>query len=671
MLDSSLSLQDLTTSSSETNFANLNTAIAESAYGLEAASFAGNSHLQELALNSNSELLDLYLSQTPEAVEEIESLGQLFDAEATDELTGIGEEIILADEFDSQTLLSSQNFTGSLDWTDEFDYSRFTYSDYYTVNWEGQLQIDLVSSEFDTYLQLFDAATGNRLAYDDDRGSGTNSQLTFTAQAGVNYLVQVTSYYQYETGQYTLTFADNQTVPPQEPNPPQEPLPPTNEFDYTYGYGLVDAASAVAEAIGQSPFSNVTDWGGFHWGNDMVNAPEVWDQGFTGEGVTVAVIDSGVDIYHPDLVDNIWTNTDEIANDGIDNDGNGYIDDFYGWNFGVGQHNKNVLPGTNDPGQAHGTHVAGTIAAANNGLDTTTGVAFDADIMALRLGDVSGNSFTNPGSLADAVLYAVDNGADVINLSLGWSVDPDLQNALAYAADNNVITVMAAGNDFQSSPDLLSSHATDYGIAVGSLDSSGAMSSFSNRAGLDESVHYVVAPGGDVYSTIPNDDYGNMSGTSMAAPHVAGVVALMLGANPNLTHAEVREILIGSSELASGSGSDPFNDTFTTFGVNDAQTIASSNISVARPTLPSLADDIPNTDPIVAPSAISESFTLADREPSLSVDSSNDPIGQDRQPSERDRLAPESETFFALTDDLYASNIQQDLDQSALYYSVV
>jgi len=169
----------------------------------------------------------------------------------------------------------------------------------------------------------------------------------------------------------------------------------------------------------QPTFADVPNLGGNNWGNDMVNAPEAWARGYTGQGVTVAVIDSGVDISHQDLSNNIWRNTGEIASNGIDDDGNGYTDDVYGWNFGIGQNNNNVLPGTTSSGQGHGTHVAGTIAAANNGIGMT-GVAYNSRIMAIRMGDVdSQGRFTNGGNLAQAIRYAVDNGARVINMSLG------------------------------------------------------------------------------------------------------------------------------------------------------------------------------------------------------------------------------------------------------------
>ena len=327
-------------------------------------------------------------------------------------------------------------------------------------------------------------------------------------------------------------------------------------FNFEYGYGLINAAKAVAMAISEeSPFPDVPNVGIESWGTNMVNAPEAWARGFKGQGINVAVVDTGIDIKHPELRDSIWKNPGEIPDDGIDNDGNGYVDDVHGWNFGMGQNNNNVTPGLRNPG--HGTHVAGIIAANYTGFtDLVAGVAPDVNIMSLRMGDVRGNTFENPGYLHEAIRYAVDNGADVINMSLSWTDSQELRDALAYAASKNVITVMAAGNftiwqPFVPNPVIPASYATEYGISVGALNSSYQRASYSHGAGFDSRMLHVMAPGGDVedmiFSTIPGNNYGLMSGTSMAAPHVAGVVALMLGANPNLTHHQVRQILIDSS----------------------------------------------------------------------------------------------------------------------------
>ncbi|MEM9818569.1 MAG: S8 family peptidase, partial [Cyanobacteria bacterium P01_D01_bin.6] len=430
-------------------------------------------------------------------------------------------------------ILDNQTITGTLDDSDPDNPTRAgRFRDDYRltdVSAGDQVQVDL-EADFDTYLQLINAATGEVIDFNDDGGWGLDSQLTFTAAADVDYLLRVTSFGFGVTGDYTLTTQTASEI---------------NDFSEIYGYGLVNAAAAVAQALSLPTFTDVPDLGGNQWGNDLVNAPEVWAQGFTGQGVTVAVIDSGVDIAHEDLVDNIWTNPGEIAGNGIDDDGNGFIDDINGWNFGNGG-NNNVTPGTTNPSQDHGTHVAGTIAAMDNDLGIT-GVAYDADIMPIRMGDASGGYFVNTGSLADAIYYAVDNGADVINMSLWWTDSPELGDAMAYAAANGVITVSAAGNATASSPGNPASYATQFGISVGAVDSNRDIAYFSNRAGFDSDMQHVVAPGVDIFSTTPNDTYGFKNGTSMATPHVAGVVALMLSANPDLTHEQVQDIITDSA----------------------------------------------------------------------------------------------------------------------------
>lgn len=445
-------------------------------------------------------------------------------------------------------LQTSSRISESLSFDDDLNPTRtLAYKDDYVLYspTTDRVRLTMDSSEFDTYLQIVDINTGEVLAFDDDGGSSTNSELTFTVQAGQRYTVRATSYAALETGAYNLAayFGSG-----------NQPEPPTDrQFNQDYGYGTVDAAAAVAAAAGRSRFSDVADRGGNEWNNDLIYAPEVWNQGYTGEGVTVAVIDSGVDISHSDLRDNIWENAGEILGDGIDNDGNGYIDDRYGWNFGVGQNNNDVRPGTSDPGQSHGTHVAGTIAAANNGFGMT-GVAHNAEIMAIRMGNVSGNSFTNAGRLSEAIRYAVDNGADVINMSLGWNPEGGaVREALAYAASRNVIAVMSSGNSSASRPGSPANNATDYGISVGAVDRNGAIARFSNRAGSDDRMQHVMAPGVNIYSTVADNRWNYSSGTSMASPHVAGVVALMLSANRNLTHAQVRDILTSTSVLNSAA----------------------------------------------------------------------------------------------------------------------
>lgn len=335
-------------------------------------------------------------------------------------------------------------------------------------------------------------------------------------------------------------------IPQQAVQTTQAAILRTASFNSVFGYGLVDASTAVARALGEAPFPDVPNVGGLQWGVDLVKAPEVWARGYQGQGTVVAVIDSGVDYNHPELQNNIWSNNDDIPNNGIDDDGNGYVDDFRGWDF---------VENDNDPQdlESHGTHIAGTIASSIGG-GGTVGIAPEAEIMILRVLDNAGVGKVSDG--IEAIRYAADNGADVINFSSGGRrfVSEEL-DAIRYAESRGVVFVSAAGNDSLSTPDFPAATADRVGIAVGSVDLANRFSNFSNQAGplpLD----YVVAPGGDggvedrgdIYSTVPfflgGSSYDFFAGTSMATPHVTGVVALIKEANPSLSVSEIERIII-------------------------------------------------------------------------------------------------------------------------------
>ncbi|MGI2909450.1 S8 family peptidase [Tolypothrix sp. VBCCA 56010] len=312
----------------------------------------------------------------------------------------------------------------------------------------------------------------------------------------------------------------------------------SRRFSEVYGYGLVDAAAAVAESIGRSRFADVVNRSNYYdWGLDAISVPEVWTQGYSGKNVVVAVVDTGVDYTHADLNDNIWFNSGEIFGNGIDDDRNGYVDDVIGWNF---VNNNNNPMDYNE----HGTHVAGIIAAENNGSGIN-GVAYNAKIMPIRVLDEKGSgSFDN---IARGIVYAADNGADVINLSLGGGYSSTLEQAIKYATQKGAVVVMAAGNEGAYKPTNPAALATNYGIAVGAIDYYGYVTDFSNWAGSNSNLNYVVAPGDDIYSTVPGNDYKFLDGTSMATPYVCGVAALMLSANPYLTPNQVRQIIAGTA----------------------------------------------------------------------------------------------------------------------------
>jgi subtilisin family serine protease len=341
------------------------------------------------------------------------------------------------------------------------------------------------------------------------------------------YYVQVQSYS--GSTNYNLTFSATSV-----PVIPDRTMPDGRVYNTNYGYGLVNANAAVSSTLNRSLFPALPDLGGNNWALDVLNAPEVWNQNITGNGIVVAVVDTGVDYTHPDLDGNIWRNADEIAGNGIDDDRNGFVDDIRGWDFVSSDNNPMDLDW-----DGHGTHVAGSIAAERNNFGIT-GVAPNAQIMPVRVLGVFGGLLNN---IADGIRYAADNGADVINLSLGGDFSSNQVNdAIQYANNKGSVVVMAAGNEGNNQPDYPARNADRFGIAVGSIDLNGSMDYDSNRAGSTP-LDYVVAPGVDIYSTTPDNTYQTYSGTSMAVPHVAGVAALVLSADPTLTPAQVEYIL--------------------------------------------------------------------------------------------------------------------------------
>ncbi|MEP6489258.1 S8 family serine peptidase [Microcoleus vaginatus GB2-A3] len=353
------------------------------------------------------------------------------------------------------------------------------------------------------------------------------------------YYVQVSSYLNNSTN-YNLSLSA--TPVPVVP----DITTPSGPFNSNYGYGLVNANAAVSSTLNRSSlFPALPDLGGTNWALNVINAPEVWNQNITGNGIVVAVVDTGVDYTHPDLDGNIWQNAGEIAGNGIDDDRNGYIDDIRGWDFVSNDNDPRDQIDNNPIGNdfyGHGTHVAGSIAAERNDFGIT-GVAPNAKIMPVRVLPAFGSGEWN--NVAAGIRYAADNGANVINLSiLGDELVPSnvVNNAIQYANNKGSVVFMAAGNSGDIQPVYPARNADRLGIAVGSIDVRGRMADSSNRAG-SRPLDYLVAPGVEIVSTIPDDDYNVESGTSMATPQVAGVAALVLSANPTLTPAQVEYIL--------------------------------------------------------------------------------------------------------------------------------
>ena len=277
----------------------------------------------------------------------------------------------------------------------------------------------------------------------------------------------------------------------------------------------------------------------------VLDLPGAWDLA-RGSGVTVAVIDSGARLEHPDLAPNIWTNFDEVPGNRVDDDHNGYVDDVHGVDLSTTRPGQNLSDGF-----GHGSHVAGIVAAAQNGRGVV-GVAPRAKLMIVKVLDAKGAGTT--GGVAEGIRYAAANGARVINLSLsGPERDPRLVEAVKAAGDANALLVTSAGNDGQdidAKPAYPAALPAANLLAVASTDPDNGrgISEFSNFGRL---AVQVAAPGAQILSTASDGSYVVKSGTSMAAPMVAGVAALAAGVNPNLSATDLRALLMQNASRSS------------------------------------------------------------------------------------------------------------------------
>jgi subtilisin family serine protease len=269
-------------------------------------------------------------------------------------------------------------------------------------------------------------------------------------------------------------------------------------------------------------------------GDAPMGIDSAWRQ-TTGADVTVAIIDSGIDLGHPDLAPNLWTNAGEIAGNGVDDDGNGYVDDIHGYDFVEND-------GSPQDANGHGTHVAGIVGARGGNGIGGAGVAWQARLMAVRVLD--GQARGTTAGVADGIRYAVDNGARIVNLSLaGPTSTPDLEAAVQYARARGVLIVAAAGNDgadLAASPTYPAAYGEDNVLGIAATTRDGGLSSVSDYGpGAD-----IAAPGEQILSTALGGGYEWRTGTSMAAPEVAGALVLLAAARPDLDGNGLRGALL-------------------------------------------------------------------------------------------------------------------------------
>jgi thermitase len=264
-------------------------------------------------------------------------------------------------------------------------------------------------------------------------------------------------------------------------------------------------------------------------GDHDIDAPEAWN---TRTSCTkIAVLDTGVDTDHPDLQGNLYKSPD-TPNNNKDDDGNGYVDDTYGWNVITGK-------GSGEDDNGHGTHVAGIIGGRGNNGTGVAGICWSASIVAVKFMNSQGKGSTSDA--IDGMEYAAKKGAKIINASFGCpSASESLHDAVDYVQDKGVLLVVAAGNDSEdidTHPEYPASYTDSNILAVAASTDEDQLASFSNYG--DVAVD-VAAPGDDIYSTYLGGGYKYLSGTSMASPYAAGLAAMLKKQESDATYSNLR-----------------------------------------------------------------------------------------------------------------------------------
>jgi subtilisin family serine protease len=300
-----------------------------------------------------------------------------------------------------------------------------------------------------------------------------------------------------------------------------------------------------------------------------IHAPEAWEYTTGDKGIVVAVIDTGIDYYHPDLAGNVWVNSREIAGNGLDDDGNGFIDDIHGFDF---------VNNDSDPmdDHGHGSHISGIIGAVANNQIGVAGVCWQVSLMAVKAFDENGDGQID--TAIQGIRYAIENGAQILNASWGNSQRSSaMEDVLEAAHQAGVIIIAAAGNDNSENPFYPAAYAHVIGVAA--TDAKDQRTRFSNFG----SYVAVAAPGENIYSTLPNNSYDFFSGTSMSTPYVSGVAALVLSRHPEFTNVQLENILRNAVDAI---------PTDKYIGAGRINAAAAARVNVP---LPEVALDLPNT----------------------------------------------------------------------------
>jgi len=282
------------------------------------------------------------------------------------------------------------------------------------------------------------------------------------------------------------------------------------------------------------------------WALDQISAPAAWDVVTGAPAVVIAVLDSGIDVDHPDLDARLWTNPGETPGNGIDDDGNGHVDDLRGWNF-IAQTNEV------DDDDGHGTQVAGAAVAETDNGAGVAGVCWNCRVMAVKVMQPGG--VANYSDIALGVYYAADKGAEVINLSLGGYANSNTLRAAIEAAAQGAVIVAAAGDDNSNDPFYPAAYPGV--LAVGAATSADTRAVFSNYGDWVDA----AAPGVNITTTLNGGSYGPADGTSLSAPLVSGLAGLVWTQHPDWTPALVQAQVLQTADPigADGLGSGRIN----------------------------------------------------------------------------------------------------------------
>lgn len=367
--------------------------------------------------------------------------------------------------------------------------------------------------------------------------------------------------------------------------------------------------SSPAVTLGTEPLT-IPDDPGFpqQWAPPKIQATTAWSTSIGAKAVIVAVLDSGIDLTHPDLVNNVWANPRELLGNGVDDEFNGFIDDVHGWNF---------IDDTSDVQDryGHGTHVAGIIGAVGNNGIGIAGLNWQISLMPLKIINDSGVGTVSAAlaAMGYVAMMRRDFETNVVVTNNSWGVSGGssvvMRDAIVALNDLGIGFVAAAGNA-ASNNDVIPRYPSSYDvpnvISVAASTEADSLASFSNYGA--QSVD-LAAPGSGIYSTLDNGGYGFLSGTSMAAPHVAGAYALLAGAKAGLSIAEIRAAILGSTDTVPAL----VGKTVTSGRLNINGALSSLGLTPVPPSPP----PPPPPPPVPVDQPFSDDFNQADS-PTLS-----------------------------------------------------